>query len=149
MSEMPLSIPEFEVRARALQAGPSGDALYAPIPGGAWRTNLNNRLGFAAYDLRPHGLSGVEFPDLSTTVLGTRVSLPVLVGPSGNHMRAHKDGEAATARGATSARSGGAFARDSALSAGFEARSASVRSRSRAPTTRPSDARQTKQLPVW
>src|SRR6185369_13856611 len=39
--------------------------------------------------------------DLSTTVLGTRVNLPVLIAPCGAHKRAHPDGELATYRAAT------------------------------------------------
>jgi 4-hydroxymandelate oxidase len=38
--------------------------------------------------------------DLSTTVLGTKVSLPVLIAPCGGHKRAHPDGELATYRAA-------------------------------------------------
>ena len=39
----------------------------------------------------------------ATTVLGTEVSLPVLVAPTAFQRMAHPDGEAATARGAAAA----------------------------------------------
>jgi len=38
--------------------------------------------------------------DISTTVLGQKISMPVMVAPAGSHMVAHQDGEVATARGA-------------------------------------------------
>ncbi|TMA61061.1 MAG: alpha-hydroxy-acid oxidizing protein [Deltaproteobacteria bacterium] len=43
----------------------------------------------------------VDAIDLSTTVLGTKVRLPVLIAPCGGHKRAHPDGEIATYRAAT------------------------------------------------
>jgi isopentenyl diphosphate isomerase/L-lactate dehydrogenase-like FMN-dependent dehydrogenase len=42
----------------------------------------------------------VTYRDLSTTVLGTEISFPVMIAPAGGHMSAHPDGELATARGA-------------------------------------------------
>src|SRR2546423_15323045 len=38
--------------------------------------------------------------NLSTTVLGTPVSMPILVAPAANHGMAHPEGECATAQGA-------------------------------------------------
>ena len=37
--------------------------------------------------------------DLSTTVLGQNITMPVGIAPSGKHKLAHPDGELATARG--------------------------------------------------
>jgi 4-hydroxymandelate oxidase len=45
-------------------------------------------------------LRDVSARDLSTTVLGQHVSMPVLVGPTAFHGLAHPDGETATARAA-------------------------------------------------
>jgi len=45
-------------------------------------------------------LRDVHALDLSTTVLGTRLSLPVLIAPCGGHRRAHPEGEIATYRAA-------------------------------------------------
>jgi isopentenyl diphosphate isomerase/L-lactate dehydrogenase-like FMN-dependent dehydrogenase len=42
----------------------------------------------------------VSVLDLSTTVLGTKLKLPVLIAPCGGHKRAHPDGEIATYRAA-------------------------------------------------
>jgi isopentenyl diphosphate isomerase/L-lactate dehydrogenase-like FMN-dependent dehydrogenase len=45
-------------------------------------------------------LRNVSALDLSTTVLGTKVKLPVLIAPCGGHKKAHPDGEFATYRAA-------------------------------------------------
>ena len=45
-------------------------------------------------------LAGVADIDVSTTVLGRRLSFPVLVGPTAFHRLADRDGEIATARAA-------------------------------------------------
>jgi 4-hydroxymandelate oxidase len=56
-----------------------------------------------AYDdicLRYRVLAGVGTRDTSTTVLGQRIAVPVLVAPTAFHCLAHPEGERATARGA-------------------------------------------------
>jgi 4-hydroxymandelate oxidase len=52
--------------------------------------------------LRPRVLVDVRHRDLSTTLLGARLSCPVLVAPMALQGMAHADGELATARAATS-----------------------------------------------
>jgi len=59
-----------------------------------------------AYDdiyLRYRVLAGVGTRDTSTTVLGQRLAMPVLVAPTAFHGLAHPEGERATARGAAAA----------------------------------------------
>ena len=51
------------------------------------------------YLIRPYVLRDVSSVDLSTTVLGSKISFPVGVSPSALHCMAHPDGEKATARG--------------------------------------------------
>ncbi len=51
------------------------------------------------YLIRPRILRDVSNVDLSTTILGNRISFPVGVSPSAFHCLAHPDGEKATARG--------------------------------------------------
>ena len=61
------------------------------------------RLERAAFDrlrLIPRVLRGVESADLRTTVLGTSVSAPILIAPTGVHGFAHREGEVLTARAA-------------------------------------------------
>jgi isopentenyl diphosphate isomerase/L-lactate dehydrogenase-like FMN-dependent dehydrogenase len=72
-------------------------------------------------------LCDVSALDLSTTVLGTKVSLPVLIAPCGGHQKAHPEGEFATYRAATAC--GTVFVVSANASADFEelARAASGR----------------------
>ena len=53
--------------------------------------------------LRPHVLRDVSTASTATTLLGTALAAPVLVGPTAAHGLAHADGEAETARGAAAA----------------------------------------------
>lgn len=59
-----------------------------------------NREAFARLRLRPRMLRGVAQRDLSTTLLGRRHPLPVLLAPVAQQRLAHPDGELATARAA-------------------------------------------------
>ena len=62
-----------------------------------------NRSAFAAVRLRPRIFVDVRACDLTTTVLGTPVRLPVLIAPTSVHQLAHPEGEKATARAAQAA----------------------------------------------
>lgn len=75
------------------------------IAGGAGdeRTLRWNREAFSRYRLRPRVLIDVSTVTTETTVLGTPVSMPVLVAPMAYQQIAHEDHELATARGAAAA----------------------------------------------
>ena len=68
-------------------------------------TGLANRAAWSRYALRPRAAVGrnVTRVDLSTTVLGRRVALPLLLGAAGGHGIAHTLGEIAVARAAAAA----------------------------------------------
>jgi 4-hydroxymandelate oxidase len=66
-------------------------------------TLRDNRAAFDRRRIAYRVLAGVGERDLATSVLGTPVSMPVLVAPTAFHRLAHPDGEAATARGAGAA----------------------------------------------
>ena len=53
--------------------------------------------------LRPHVLNDVAKIDTSVSVLGARLSSPIMVAPFGRHKLFHPEGERATARGAAAA----------------------------------------------
>ncbi len=53
--------------------------------------------------LRPLVMTDVSRIDTATTALGSRISLPVMLAPSGAHGRAHPDAELATVRAAAAA----------------------------------------------
>jgi isopentenyl diphosphate isomerase/L-lactate dehydrogenase-like FMN-dependent dehydrogenase len=78
---------------------------WSYIVGGAGdeRTLRWNREAFSRYRLRPRVLVDVTAVTTETTVLGTPVSMPVLVAPMAFHQIAHEEGELATAKGAAAA----------------------------------------------
>lgn len=51
------------------------------------------------FKIRPRCLRNVERRDLSTTVLRTKVSMPVGISPTAMQRMAHPDGECASAKG--------------------------------------------------
>ena len=95
----PINLLEFEALAEQLL--PKHEFDY--IAGGVTDeiSVRRNRRAFEAIALRPRVLTDVSELNLSTTVLGTEVSLPVLIAPCGGHKKAHPDGEIATYRATT------------------------------------------------
>lgn len=61
-------------------------------------TLRRNRSAFDHTSFRPRVLRGVGKPDVSTTFLGRRLSLPVMLAPVGSIARFHPDGALACAR---------------------------------------------------
>lgn len=100
----PINLAELE--AAALTAlSPMARDYYA---GGA-RDELTlgwNRRAWDAIALHYRVLVDVATRDPSTTVLGQRITLPVMLAPTAFHMLAHPDGERATARAAAAAGTG-------------------------------------------
>jgi len=78
---------------------------WSYIVGGAGdeRTLRWNREAFSRFRLRPRVLIDVSSVSTETTVLGTPVSMPVLVAPMAFQQIAHEEGELAMARGAAAA----------------------------------------------
>ncbi len=76
--------------------------IYDFIEGGAEdeATVRRNEGAFDGLALIPRAMTGVAERDLSTTVLGERLSLPVILGPAGLARIAHRSGEEAVARAA-------------------------------------------------
>jgi isopentenyl diphosphate isomerase/L-lactate dehydrogenase-like FMN-dependent dehydrogenase len=101
LSATPLNVWDYEVLAEE-RLGPAAWSYFA---GGAddERTLRWNVEAYARWQLRPRVLCDVTEVSTETTVLGTRVSMPVLVAPVAFHRMAHPDGEAGTARAAAAA----------------------------------------------
>jgi isopentenyl diphosphate isomerase/L-lactate dehydrogenase-like FMN-dependent dehydrogenase len=59
-----------------------------------------NREDFLKLQLRPRRLVDVSKVDMSTEILGTRFSTPIIVAPVGGQKSFHSEGEVAVARGA-------------------------------------------------
>jgi lactate 2-monooxygenase len=99
--EKPLLPTTYEgLRARA--EAELSDAAYGYVAGGAGdeRTMDANREAFDRVRLVPRMLGEVGVRDLSTTILGTKLNAPVLLGPVGVLSIVHPDGELAVARAA-------------------------------------------------
>lgn len=85
---------------RAHARGILPDNIFRHIIGGAGeeRTMASNRAGFGQYRLRPRVLTDVSSIDLSTEVLGVRMSAPVFISPAGGIGMVRENGEATVAR---------------------------------------------------
>lgn len=96
-----LSPAELELEARAHLE----PAVYDFFAGGAGDevTARQNVAAFARHALVPRVLCGGAKRDLSVSVLGSSMSMPVLVAPTAFHRLAYDEGEVATARAAAAA----------------------------------------------
>lgn len=101
MDPFPLTVAELEPRAR--QRLPADVWDYLSGGSGSERTLAANRAAFDRFGLRPRALVDVSRCDLSTTLLGSAISVPVAVAPMAYHRLAHQEGEVATARAASEA----------------------------------------------
>jgi isopentenyl diphosphate isomerase/L-lactate dehydrogenase-like FMN-dependent dehydrogenase len=98
----PLNVREYEALAEErLESGVFG--YYAGGAGDEW-TLRENEAAYGRWVLRPRVLVDVSSVTTATTVLGTEISMPILVAPTAFHRLAHPDGELATARAAAAAR---------------------------------------------
>jgi len=80
-------------------------SIYDYIAGGSW-DEITLRENHTAYDkwrLRPRAMVNVEYRDLSVSMLGGTLSLPIGIAPSAFHKLMHPDGELATVRAAGAA----------------------------------------------
>ena len=78
---------------------------YDYVSGGGWdeQTLRRNREAFREITFRPRFMRKVDRLDLSTTLFGQPLGMPILVAPTGSHSLVHPEGEIATARGAGAA----------------------------------------------
>jgi 4-hydroxymandelate oxidase len=97
----PLNLDEYE-RA-ALAKLPAMVAEYYVGGAGDEVTLAENRLSWRRWRLRPRVLVDVSRRDLTTTVLGQTISMPILTAPCGFNALAHAEGECAVARAVTAA----------------------------------------------
>jgi isopentenyl diphosphate isomerase/L-lactate dehydrogenase-like FMN-dependent dehydrogenase len=100
----PISILNLRVlEAEAQKVIPSGG--FASIAGGAgdeW-TLRENQEAFKRRPIDPRTVTGKGAPDLSTSLLGVKISMPIIVTPMAAHGLAHVSAEAGTAKGADAA----------------------------------------------
>ncbi|KAG5892955.1 hypothetical protein JTB14_015006 [Gonioctena quinquepunctata] len=93
-----VSIREFEEHAYKIL--PRNALDYYRSGAGQQRTLKQNREAFSRYKIRPRCLRNVEKRDLSTTVLGERVSMPIGISPTAMQKMAHPQGECANVQAA-------------------------------------------------
>ena len=101
MSGRLVNVDDFEAAARErLDPG-----AYGYMAGGAGdeHTLRANSAAFARWDLRPRVLVDVGGVSAATTVLGTEVTLPVLIAPTAFQRLANPEGELPMARAAAAA----------------------------------------------
>lgn len=96
--DAPVNLFEYEQRAQEQLT----DADWDYVSGGAADeiTLHRTRQVFDSITLRPRVLAGVSSVDPSTTVLGRRIGVPIMLAPAGFHGRAHPDAELASVRAA-------------------------------------------------
>jgi isopentenyl diphosphate isomerase/L-lactate dehydrogenase-like FMN-dependent dehydrogenase len=97
----PLSVADYERLAQE-RLEPGAWAYLAGGSGEEW-TLRENRAAFGRWTFRPRVLCDVSEISTATTVLGTAVALPVLVGPLAYQQLYCPEGECATARAAAAA----------------------------------------------
>jgi 4-hydroxymandelate oxidase len=93
-----VNVADFEAAAQQRMTAPA----WGYLAGGANDevTVRENRAAFDRIALRFRTMVDVSARSLETTVLGTRLSMPILVAPTAMQKLAHAEGEAATARAA-------------------------------------------------
>ncbi|MGQ0772963.1 MAG: alpha-hydroxy-acid oxidizing protein [Pseudonocardiales bacterium] len=96
--DLPLTYDGLEAAARGVLSAEA----FGYVAGGASseRTVAANREAFARWRIVPRMLRGVSERDLSTTLLGTPMSAPVLTAPIGVLGLVHPDAESAVTRAA-------------------------------------------------
>ncbi len=96
--ELPILYEDLDARARETMK----PEAYAYVAGGAGesRTVRANRTAFDRWQLVPRMLGDVTTTDLTTTLFGTEICAPVLLGPVGVLSILHEEAELAVARAA-------------------------------------------------
>ena len=101
MSDELLNVWDYE-RAAEERLDPGAFGYFAGGADDEW-TMRENVAAYRRWVLRPRMLVDVSSTTTTTSVLGTDVSMPLLVAPTAFQRMAHPEGEVATARGAAAA----------------------------------------------
>ena len=96
-----VNLADFEALARKVLPKPAFDFFAGAAADEI--TARENRRAFDELDLYFRVLAGVEKRDLSVTLFGDWMSLPILIAPMGFHKLAHPEGEIATTQAAAQA----------------------------------------------
>ena len=93
-----VNLQELEGEAKKLL--PEGGFQYISGGSGANWTREENLRAFQDVRIEPQSVSGVSKVDLSTTILGAKLSMPIFIPPMGSHGLAHVMKEEAASRAA-------------------------------------------------
>ncbi|XP_051723043.1 hydroxyacid oxidase 1 isoform X2 [Ctenopharyngodon idella] len=104
MSDTLVCVSDYELQAQRLLPKSVFDYYFSGAD--EQETLRDNVAAFARWCLYPRVLRDVSTVDMSTTVLGQRVSMPICVAPTAMQRMAHPDGETATARACLSCDTG-------------------------------------------
>jgi L-lactate oxidase len=96
-----INTAELEIEAEKIL--PKGGYGYIFGGSGAEYTKGENLHAMQAVGLEPHFLAGVLKPDLSVTILGSKLPFPIIVPPMGGQGLAHVSKEIGMAQGAQAA----------------------------------------------
>ncbi|XP_012693519.2 hydroxyacid oxidase 1 [Clupea harengus] len=104
MSDKPVCVADFELHAQRVL--PKAVFDYYVSGSDEQETLSDNVAAFSRWRFRPRVLRDVSKMDLSATVLGQRLSMPVCVAATAMQRMAHPDGETATVRACHAAGTG-------------------------------------------
>ncbi|ROI68675.1 Hydroxyacid oxidase 1 [Anabarilius grahami] len=104
MSDTVVCVSDYELQAQRLLPKSVFDYYFSGAD--EQETLRDNVAAFARWCFYPRVLRDVSAVDMSTTVLGQRVSMPICVAPTAMQRMAHPDGETATARACLSCDTG-------------------------------------------
>jgi lactate oxidase len=92
-----------ELEARAQKVIPTGGFGYIVSAAGDEWSKHENEAAYKRVTIVPHYLTGLDSADTSTTLLGNKLSMPIIVTVMGGHGLAHASAESGSARGAAAA----------------------------------------------
>ncbi|XP_056623762.1 hydroxyacid oxidase 1 [Triplophysa dalaica] len=104
MSDKLVCVSDYELQAKKLL--PKSVFDYYSSGADEQQTLRDNITAFSRLCIYPRVLRDVSSVDMSTTVLGQRVSMPICVAATAMQKMSHPDGETATARGCVSCDTG-------------------------------------------
>jgi len=90
----------IELEPEAQKILPPGGFGYISSGSGANWTRRENMAAFERVQIDPQPLSGTEKVDLTVEILGSKLSMPVIIPPMGSHGLAHVSKEEGTAKAA-------------------------------------------------
>jgi isopentenyl diphosphate isomerase/L-lactate dehydrogenase-like FMN-dependent dehydrogenase len=92
-----INLRELEPAAQKV-IPPGGFGYISSAAGDEW-TKRENEAAFKRITIAPRYLSGYTDADRSTTLLGAKISMPIVLSPMGAHGMAHATAEAGSAKG--------------------------------------------------